>query len=329
MTALNRRSFCHLVASAGALALLPAVPRANAVAAKSAAKYPAIIGTQQTYTTRYEDSLVDLARKHGLGYTEIVAANPGVDPWVPGSGKEIVLPTAHLLPEGPRQGILINLADQRMYLFRPDGVSVESVPLGIGNEGWNTPKGSTKVVRKKKNPTWYVPRSVREDQPELPAIVRPGPNNPLGTRAIYLGWPAYLFHGTNKPYGVGRRVSHGCVRLYPEDIERLYDSIKIGTPVTVIDQAMKVARIEDELWLEVHPSQKQSDEVEQTGKVSPAKPPEFEFRLVKAAGDAADRIDWDKARTAAMERRGTPVQILTEKTTAPPKVSEAPIPIDL
>ena len=311
MTALNRRLFCHLVASAGAIALFPAVPRANAVDVKIAAEYPAIIGTQQTYTTRYEDSLVDLARKHGLGYTEIVVANPGVDPWVPGSGKEIVLPTAHLLPEGPRQGILINLADQRMYLFLPDGVSVESVPLGIGNEGWDTPKGSTKVVRKKKNPTWYVPRSVREDQPELPAIVRPGPDNPLGTRAIYLGWPAYLFHGTNKPYGVGRRVSHGCVRLYPEDIERLYDSIKIDTPVTVIDQAMKVARIEGELWLEVHPSQKQSDEVEQTGKLSPAKPPEFEFRLAKAAGDAVDRIDWDKAKTVAMERRGTPVQILT------------------
>ena len=324
MTVLNRRNFCHLAASAAALAVAPVIPRAKAVAAKKTAAYPAVVGAQQIYTTKYEDSLVDLARKFGLGYTEIVSANPGIDPWVPGADKNIVLPTAHLLPDGPREGILINLADQRMYLFRPDGKTVDTAPLGIGNEGWDTPKGSTKVVRKKKNPTWYVPKSVREDQPELPAIVRPGPDNPLGKHAVYLGWPAYLFHGTNKPYGVGRRVSHGCVRLYPEDIARLYDTIEIGTKVTVIDQSMKIARVGEEIWLEVHPNQKQSDEVEQTGKLSPAKPPEFEFRLVDAAGDAANLIDWDKARTAAMERRGIPVQVLAQKITAPPKASGAP-----
>lgn len=324
MTVLNRRNFCHLAASAAALAVAPAIPRVKAVAAKKTAAYPAVVGAQQIYTTKYEDSLVDLARKFGLGYTEIVSANPGIDPWVPGADKNIVLPTAHLLPDGPREGILINLADQRMYLFRPDGKTVDTAPLGIGNEGWDTPKGSTKVVRKKKNPTWYVPKSVREDQPELPAIVRPGPDNPLGKYAVYLGWPAYLFHGTNKPYGVGRRVSHGCVRLYPEDIARLYDTIEIGTKVTVIDQSMKIARVGEEIWLEVHPNQKQSDEVEQTGKLSPATPPEFEFRLVDAAGDAADLIDWDKARTAAMERRGIPVQVLAQKITAPPRASGAP-----
>ena len=313
MTALDRRNFCYLTAATGALAVLPSISRANAVTAQKTPAYPAIIGVQETYKTRYEDSLVDLARAHGLGYTEIVTANPGIDPWVPGADREIVLPKAHILPEGPRDGILINLADQRMYVFQPDGKTIDSVPLGIGNEGWDTPQGSTRVVRKKKNPTWYVPKSVREDQPELPAIVRPGPDNPLGTRAVYLGWPAYLFHGTNKPFGVGRRVSHGCVRLYPEDIERLYDSIKIGTPVTVIDQAMKIARIDDELWLEIHPNQKQSDEVEQTGKLSPAKPPEFEFRLIDAAGDATDRIDWDMAKQVARQRRGTPVQVLSQK----------------
>ena len=193
MTAIDRRNFCQLVASAGALALLPIISRANSVAANTKAMYPSIIGVQETYKTRYEDSLVDLARAHGLGYTEIVAANPGIDPWVPGADKEIVLPKAHILPEGPRDGILINLADQRMYLFRPDGKTIDSVPLGIGNEGWDTPKGSTKVVRKQKNPTWYVPKSVREDQPELPAIVRPGPDNPLGSRAVYLGGPPTCF----------------------------------------------------------------------------------------------------------------------------------------
>ena len=308
----SRRTFIHSTALAGTLAIAPAIRRAHAISAQASNVYPAIIGRQKTYKTRYEDSLVDLARKHGLGYTEIVAANPGIDPWVPGADRKITLPAAHLVPDGPREGILINLADQRMYIFSPDGRTIDSAPLGIGNEGWDTPKGSTTVVRKKKNPTWYVPKSVLDDQPELPRIVTPGPNNPLGEYAVYLGWPAYLFHGTNKPYGVGRRVSHGCVRLYPEDIARLFDDIKIGTSVTVIDQAMKVAMIGKQLWLEIHPDQKQSDEVEKTGKFTPHKPPEFEYRLVHAAGALASRIDWEKAKAVSRERRGTPVQILAK-----------------
>ena len=310
MISMNRRRFCGLLTASGALPVfgmgLPG--ESGAVGTKQA--YPSMIGGLQRYTTSYEDSLVDLARKYGLGYTEIVSANPGVDPWVPGKDKDILLPTAHIVPDGPRKGILINLADQRLYFFREDGKTVDSAPLGIGNAGWDTPKGTTKVVRKKKNPTWYVPKSVREDQPELPAIVRPGPDNPLGSHAVYLGWPAYLFHGTNKPFGVGRRVSHGCVRLYPEDISRLFPDIKVGTAVTVIDQPMKLARIGNQLMMEIHPNQEQADEVEQSGKLTPAKPAEFEFRLVQAAGDAADRIDWDKAKMAATERRGIPVPIL-------------------
>ena len=220
MNSINRRRFCRVITASG---VLPAFgvgfsSPSQAVGIKNA--YPSMIGGLQRYTTTYEDSLVDLARKYGLGYTEIVSANPGVDPWVPGKSKNILLPTAHILPDGPREGILINLADQRLYFFREDGRTVDSAPLGIGNTGWDTPKGRTNVVRKKKNPTWYVPQSVREDQPELPAIVRPGPDNPLGSYAVYLGWPGYLFHGTNKPFGVGRRVSHGCVRTFVLGHER-------------------------------------------------------------------------------------------------------------
>lgn len=312
----DRRLFCATLAATAAISVVPAAARATAKsAAKSAAQtpesgYPAIIGNMQTHVTVYEDSLVDLARKFGLGYTEIVSANPGIDPWVPGADKKIVLPTAHILPAAPHKGIVINLADQRLYFFRDDGKSVDSVPLGIGNNGWDTPKGTTKVVRKKKNPTWYVPQSVRKEDPELPAVVRPGPDNPLGSHAVYLGWPAYLFHGTNKPYGVGRRVSHGCVRLYPEDIARLFGDIKIGTPVTVIDQPMKVTKMDGQLWLEIHPTQLQADEVEQTGKHTPSKPAEFEFLLTSAAGDDAHRIDWEKAKRAARERRGIPIPVL-------------------
>ena len=181
------------------------------------------------------------------------------------------------------------------------------------------PKGTTKVVRKKKNPTWYVPQSVRKEDPELPAIVRPGPDNPLGSHAVYLGWPAYLFHGTNKPYGVGRRVSHGCVRLYPEDIARLFGDIKVGTLVTVVDQPMKVTKMDGQLWLEIHPTQLQADEVEQTGTHTPSKPAEFEFLLTSAAGDDANRIDWEKAKRAALERRGIPIAVLKEKEQASAK----------
>jgi len=325
----NRRLFCATIAATAALTALPNALRAEAkTTAKSAVKastvvtkpvYPSIIGSVQTHTTVYEDSLVDLARKHGLGYTEIVSANPGLDPWVPGADKKVVLPKAHILPAAPREGIVINLADQRLYFFRDDGKMVDSVPLGIGNNGWDTPKGTTKVVRKKKNPTWYVPQSVRKEDPELPAIVRPGPDNPLGSHAVYLGWPAYLFHGTNKPYGVGRRVSHGCVRLYPEDIARLFGDIKVGTLVTVVDQPMKVTKMDGQLWLEIHATQLQADEVEQTGTHTPSKPAEFEFLLTSAAGDDANRIDWEKAKRAALERRGIPIAVLKEKEQASAK----------
>tara|TARA_R110000868_G_scaffold43803_6_gene146960 strand:+ start:1443 stop:2477 length:1035 start_codon:yes stop_codon:yes gene_type:complete len=335
----DRRLFCSALAAAAGLSALPAAARAameNAAkpgtatgaeaAGAEASGYPSIVGKMQTHVTVYEDSLVDLARKFGLGYTEIVSANPGIDPWVPGADKKIVLPTAHILPAALHEGLVINLADQRLYFFRPDGRTVDTVPLGIGDSGWDTPKGTTKVVRKKKAPTWYVPKSVREQDPDLPAIVKPGPDNPLGTHAVYLGWPAYLFHGTNKPYGVGRRVSHGCVRLYPEDIARLFPDIKVGTPVTVVDQPVKLARQGDQLWLEIHPSQEQADEVEQTGKLTPAKPAEFEYFIAMAAGEDSDRIDWDAAKQAAVERRGIPIGILRPKSVSETASGQAEAP---
>ena len=175
-----------------------------------------------------EDTLPDIARRFNLGYEEIARANPGVDPWVPGEGREIVLPTQFVLPAAPREGLVINLAQLRVFYFpkvkEGEPQTVITHPIGIGKVGWQTPEGSTKVTGKRTNPTWFPPASVRKEHKEagdpLPSKVPPGPDNPLGAHMMTLGWPSYLIHGTNKPYGVGLRSSHGCIRFYPEDIAR-------------------------------------------------------------------------------------------------------------
>lgn len=271
--------------------------------------YPDLIGRVYYYYAKYEDTFVDIARKHNLGYTELIAANPGVDPWLPGKGKKLTLPMAHLLPAAERKGVVLNLSDLRLYYFVPDKDQVLTFAIGIGDEGWLTPKGTTKIVRKKANPAWHVPASIRKEDPDLPAVVPPGPDNPLGTRAIYLGWPSYLIHGTNTPRGVGRRVSHGCVRLYPEGIEQLFELVGPDTQVRIVDQPVKLGWVKGDLVLEVHPSQNQTDQLEEKGKFIPEPLPELEYRIMKAAGNQADRLDWEVIRRAEKERSGIPTRI--------------------
>ena len=178
-----------------------------------------------SYRAAYEDTLLEVARRFKLGYVEMVAANPGTDPWLPGEGTEVVLPTVHLLPDAAREGIVINLADMRLYYFPEPNGPPRSYPIGIGRDGLTTPLGTTEVVRKRKDPTWHPTARMREEDPELAEVVPPGPDNPLGSRAMYLGWPTYLIHGTNKPWGIGRRSSSGCIRMYPEDAEELFDLV--------------------------------------------------------------------------------------------------------
>ena len=197
-----------------------------------------------------------------------------------------------------------------MYYFPVNGSPTQSYPIGTGQEAWDTPRGSTKVVRKKKNPSWYVPKSIREEDPELPAIVKPGPDNPLGQHALYLGWAAYLIHGTNNPWGVGRRVSHGCIRMYPEDIKALFPQIPVGTPVTVVSQEMKTGWVNDQLMMEVHPNLDQNVEMEKGEKPTPTPIPEMVYRVVQAAGDKARLIDWKKVKKITRERSGLPVPVL-------------------
>lgn len=267
-----------------------------------------IIGRQEIVQATRDDTLIDLARSHNLGYVELAAANPGVDPWLPGEGTRLVLPTAHLLPPGEQKGIVINLAEQRLYYF-DDPAGPMSFPIGVGREGADTPLGETTVVRKREDPTWYPPASARREDPSLPSSVPPGPENPLGDRALYLGWPAYLVHGTNEPYGIGRRVSRGCIRLYPEDIRLLYPMVAKGTPVRVIDEPLKIQEVEGELYLEAHPSLQQASQIEEDGSFEPEELPELRARLIAQSGLAASRLDWLAIDKALASRTGVPVRI--------------------
>ncbi|MGB5491687.1 MAG: L,D-transpeptidase family protein [Woeseiaceae bacterium] len=220
-----------------------------------------VIGAVSTVSARYDDTLVDIARRHGLGYQDIVRANPGMDIWLPGEGAEIVLPTRFVLPPGPRDGLVLNLAEYRMYYFPPAKAGqpalVYSYPISIGRMDWETPLGETKIVAMAKNPAWYPPQSVRDehaaDGDPLPRIVPAGPNNPLGTRALRLSLPGYLIHGTNRPAGVGMRVSHGCIRMFPEDIEFLFERVNVNTPVRIINAPVKLGWEGEVLVAEVHP----------------------------------------------------------------------------
>lgn len=203
-----------------------------------------VIGTVQIVKASKEDTLTDIARRFNVGYEEILRANPKVDPWLPGADRPIVVPTQFILPNAPRTGVVINIAAMRLFYFPPHKKGEPQVvithPIGIGKVGWSTPEGVTKIVRRQADPTWRVPVSVikehRENGEELERVIGPGPDNPLGRFAFYLQWPSYLIHGTNKPAGVGLRSSHGCIRLYPEDIAQLYDMIPIGTQVRVVNQ---------------------------------------------------------------------------------------------
>ena len=268
-----------------------------------------IIGSNQYYQVKEKETLLDIARLHDLGFIELVAANPGVDPWLPGLGRTVLLPTQHLLPGAPRRGIVINLPELRLYYFGDGSRPAATYPIGVGRLGRETPLGSTSVVAKRKDPVWIPPQSIRAERPELPAAIPPGPDNPLGLYALNLGWPSYVIHGTNKPYGIGRRVSSGCIRMYPEDIERLFETVAMGTPVTVVDQPVKLGWSEGELYLEVHPTVEEGDELEARGWFIPIPVQRLKERVIEAAGRSASRIYWPSVHRAARAKRGIPVQI--------------------
>ena len=266
-----------------------------------------VVGETHVITTKASDTLSDIARLYDLGYIEITSANPQVNAWLPGDGTAVSIPTHFILPPGPREGIVINLAELRLYYYLPGGKEVITHPLGIGREGWSTPTGLSTVRKKLKHPTWYPPKSIIKEYAArgeiLPKVVPHGPDNPLGDYAIYITVPGYLLHGTDKPYGVGMRVSHGCIRLYPEDIEQLFPQVKNGTKVRIINQPFKVGRSDGALYVEVHePLEEQRDS--EGDNLTP-----LMGVIVAATGESGLKLDWKRLREVASQRHGVPVRI--------------------
>ncbi len=251
---------------------LPLVLAALICTDLSAATFPLppanvdIVGELYVMKTRHEDTLAQVAREFNLGHEEIANANPKIDRWVPGEGTEVLLPTRFILPDAPREGVVVNLPEMRLYYYpkpkKGETPVVITHPVSVGRMDWATPLGQTKVVRKQKDPAWYPPESIRAEHEAngdpLPKMVPPGPENPLGQFALRLGIPGYLIHGTNRPYGIGMRVTHGCIRMYPEDIESIFSEIPVGTPVRFVNQPAKAALLADTLFLEVHPALEES-----------------------------------------------------------------------
>ncbi len=295
----------HLIAGVLFHCLLTAISSAHALTFRLPEKGDDLVGDLLVVETRYEDTFAMLARVYGLGFLEMLIANPDINPWVPGEGTEVTLPLAFVLPPAPREGVVLNLAEMRLYYYSaPD--TVLSYPVGIGRQGWATPVTTTRVTGKVANPSWTPPDSVRKEHAQrgdiLPPIVPPGPDNPLGAYAIQLAEPGYFLHGTNDPMGVGMRVSHGCVRLYDGDIEQLVRRLPKGTQVRIIDEPVKAGWHRGELYLEVHePLAEKADTV-----------PDYRAAIENALKERPGRntdIDWNKVQEAVRESRGYPVVI--------------------
>ena len=288
-----------------------------------------MFGDVETITAHGEDTLPDLARRYGLGYEEILRANPGVDTWLPGEGTTIVIPGQRLLPPNIREGIVVNLPEHRLYFFpkpkKGETPQVITYPVSIGKMDWNTPLGRTRVVDKRKNPSWIPPESVRKEHEErgdpLPPVVKSGPENPLGLYAMRLAITpgAYLIHGTNNPIAVGMAITHGCIRMYPEDIEALFPLVAVNTPVWLVNEPVKVARVNGQVWLEVHPP------IDDEGQRAEVDLESFYALANTALGETPAAIHWDFVLDSLKEASGLPAMIGLEL--APDALPPVPPPL--
>lgn len=270
-----------------------------------------LLGGIEYTTANEEDTLLDIARRFDVGQNEIVLANPKVDRWMPRQGTRVLLPKRYILPNTKHSGLVLNVPEMRLYYYsNPRRNRVKEVithPISVGRMDWLTPLGDTRVINKTKNPVWRPPKSIKAEHAEagdpLPDVVPAGPDNPLGQYAIRLGVPGYLIHGTNKPLGVGMRVSHGCVRMLPEDIKSLFPMVRVGTPVHIVNQPIKIGWLAGTLYIEVHPPLEEEDQSYDAA---------LEQTLDLIAGlDLSFRpgIDGRVLRQALKQRLGYPVSI--------------------
>lgn len=286
----------------------------------------AVIGQLASVQALYEDTLVDIARVYGLGYEEIRLANPDVDVWLPGEGTRVSLPTQFVLPRANREGLVINIAEYRMYYFVGDGDStiVNTFPISIGRMDWATPLGRAAIVKKVTDPSWYPPQSIRDewaaDGRHLAERVPPGPGNPLGRFAMRLSIPGYLIHGTNRPAGVGMRVTHGCIRMFPEDIEYLFPNVPVNTAVQIVNQPYKFGWNGDDLYLEVHPplqaTSGESAGTEDQNGTDPWSLTSIMQLYISATDERAADVDWQLIDQVYAQQLGLPVKVGTARRQA-------------
>jgi L,D-transpeptidase ErfK/SrfK len=286
----------------------------------------AVFGTDERVKSTYQDTLLDIARRYSLGYEEIIRANPGVDMWLPGEGTDVLLPGRRILPPGPHEGVVVNLPEHRLYYFprakKGEKPVVITYPVSIGKMDWSTPLGETHVISKQKHPSWYPPESVRKEHlangDPLPKVVPAGPDNPLGDFAMRLavGGGSYMLHGTNNPMAVGMAITHGCIRMYPEDVAALFPLVPVGTKVWLINDPVKVAYVDGELLLEAHPP------VDSEGQTTEPNLDLLSQLLDKALGQDTAAIHWDLARATLQAANGIPavvgLQAQLDQPPAPP-----------
>ncbi len=282
---------------------------AGTASISQAATYPLregerVIGKAFYVKSKQEQTLLDIGRPNDLGVDEMAQANPGIDPWLPKEGGTVTVPSLFILPDTPHSGVVLNLSEKRIYYYpstkNGESAMVHTYPVSIGREGWDTPTGSFRITEKKKDPEWRPPPNIRAEHiaagDPLPEVIPAGPDNPLGQYALRLSAAgSYLIHGTNKPWGIGMELSHGCIRMYPEDVEQLFPMVSVSAPVNIIRQPYKAGWRGDELFFEVHVGEEQPSE-------------EAAHQVIKRAieGNKEAFVDWEQVRTVLAENTGLP-----------------------
>lgn len=262
-----------------------------------------MVGSLETYVVEEGDTLLDVGRHFDLGYNEMTAANPGVDPWMPSPSEVLVIPTEFVLPEARPVGVIVNIPEMRLYFFQ--GSVLVTYPVGLGRDDWRTPEGSFKIRGKTENPTWVIPESIRaehiRERNDARTFIAGGdPENPLGLFRLELTLPLYGLHGSNMPWGVGMQVSHGCIRLYNEDIAILFRDVRVGTPGEFLYQPVKIGSRDGEIYVEVHP-----DIYALRGNL------EDEANQILARKGWSGRVDRGRLQRALRDQTGLPTAIST------------------